>query len=438
MSRPITSFAVLLFSSMILSTSAAAAAQVLKPLTSPVPTGRYEGYSPLLAAPYGPISPVEARMLPRWLDVVTQGSSSTITMRPEGRVVWELTYGPHGLERKKTLVDGALWTDTTFTFDAQGRWQYKDVAGPGLGGQDLRDVFEVDAQGRIVSRKAMAQVGPTKQWQVDAKGVSWHVVHTRRGATTAWKRGGELLREDTFDARGYPTRVDFGSALGAPLMLKYKRNAQGRLSGLSWQIDKRRGDALNQRKPRGTASSRILNALTRSVMERHEVLLLLGPPVLHRDDAKGTSRRTHDEYADDCWLNEVSGLDYDAAGLLKGGSADCICGFCVDAALPIDAVAVNGEDLHWTAGPWYRLDHAVDVTGDHKIMTPGGPVPVEQLKAGDLVLRDDGRIKVLESVLRLPHAERRLGRNVRTEAGVFAAGGFLFESERAVMCPSLR
>lgn len=170
-------------------------------------------------------------------------------------------------------------------------------------------------------------------------------------------------------------------------------------------------------------------------LERHEALLFLGAPIHSTAEGRGSRRETHDDWAQECWMNLTSGIDFDAAGRSSDDSVGCICGFCVDASL--DATA-DGEllavDLHWTAGPWVRLDGTVDVTADHPVMTPDGPVPAGELSAGDVVLGEDGTARALVSVERLPAGELRLGCNLRTESGVFSAGGLLFASEEPRAC----
>ncbi len=125
---------------------------------------------------------------------------------------------------------------------------------------------------------------------------------------------------------------------------------------------------------------------------------------------------------------------FDATGLLVSTIQTCICGFCVDADLPVDTgEEVEGVDLHWTEGPWVRLDERVDVTVDHGVATPGGVVPAGLLRVGDEVLAADGTPRPFRSVRSLARGAERLGRNVRTRSGFFAAGGLLFASEAP--CP---
>jgi hypothetical protein len=105
-------------------------------------------------------------------------------------------------------------------------------------------------------------------------------------------------------------------------------------------------------------------------LERHEAHLFLGAPITSSDEGRGAARRVSDDWSSGCWLNAISGIVFDAAGLSASGWTSCICGFCVDADL---AVFPDGEvlavDLHWTRGPWIRLDGVVDVTADHEVMT---------------------------------------------------------------------
>jgi hypothetical protein len=112
----------------------------------------------------------------------------------------------------------------------------------------------------------------------------------------------------------------------------------------------------------------------------------------------------------------------------------CICGFCVDAAARIEAAEVLGTDEHFTRGPWVRLDEALDVTVEHRVLTPRGPRPAGALRPGDVVTGADGRPRVLRSVRALPSAPPRRGLNVRTARGTFGANGFLLESEAPRDC----
>lgn len=174
-----------------------------------------------------------------------------------------------------------------------------------------------------------------------------------------------------------------------------------------------------------------------TLVERHEVLLLLGAPAKHSVVGKGTALRTIDDWADGCWLNQPSTVHFDAAELAIGKQATCICGFCVDAT--VDLGSARGEawarDEHWTRGPWVRLDGRLDVTADHRILTPSGPRAVSALSPGDLVLDDEGAPRPLLAIEHLPPGPPRLGANLRTTTGTFVAGGLTFESEAPRACP---
>ena len=76
----------------------------------------------------------------------------------------------------------------------------------------------------------------------------------------------------------------------------------------------------------------------------------------------------------------------------------------------------------------------MDVTADHRVMTPSGPRTAGSLRAGDVVLGADAVPRVLRSVEPANESAPRLGRNLRTSTGVFEAGGFQFESETPHAC----
>ncbi|MEI8259500.1 MAG: hypothetical protein WCJ30_27860, partial [Deltaproteobacteria bacterium] len=171
-----------------------------------------------------------------------------------------------------------------------------------------------------------------------------------------------------------------------------------------------------------------------SLVEIGEVELALGAPSHTTDEHRGVERHITVDYAPRCWMNGVSGFEFDATGLLVAPYAACICGFCVAAEIPATAPDITAVDLHWTSGPWVRLDGAVDVTADHRVMTPAGPRPAGVLRAGDVVLGADGALRVLRSVEPLSSRPPRLGRNLRTTHGVFEAGGIQFESEAPREC----
>jgi hypothetical protein len=213
------------------------------------------------------------------------------------------------------------------------------------------------------------------------------------------------------------------------LAVLYQRDAAGALLGVARRMDGVETPGPLPR-PDGKVTSLHLDQLPPFV-ERHEVLLLLGPAFTHSVDGKGLRRRITDSYAgEDCWLDKTSTVEYDATGLIAKAYVTCICGFCVAAPEPLLGEEVLGADEHWTAGPWVRLDGRLEVTSEHRLMTPGGPVAAGALRAGDEVLRADGGVHTLRSVELLPPGPPRLGRNLRTASGAFVAGGLLFESEQ--------
>ncbi len=404
---------------------AKASAPVLKPTPIPAASGLYESYSPLQMKPVAPLLASKRKLLARYLEVSTQGQRSTIKMMPAGRIVWLVDYGPHGVTRKETQVDGEQWTVSIFKYDTKGHLVSKEVTGPGAHGQTLKYSYTTDTEGRVLARTP----AQNNEARLEIQYGDW-------GAKIKWKKDKSLIRIDKFDAEGRLKETAFAT----DMRLLYERSAKGTLRGVFRQFDTNRNGTkfrANHTKPLKGVGPSMLDSLEQSVAERHEVLLLLGDPPKSSTDGQGIKRSTHDEYSNSCWLNEVSGLDYDPADMLLGGSTSCICGFCVDANLAIDAVDVQGQDHHWTQGPWMRLDEAVDVTADHRVMTPTGPVMAGDLKAGDVVLNSAGQPHTLESVRRLPAGPARKGLNVRTQSGVFAAGGILFESETARACPMI-
>ncbi len=435
------------------------------PVQTTAPTsGLYEQYCPLLRAPCVKLDPAWTQKLPRWLEVKTTGNLSEVTFQPHGKIRWKLEYGPRGLVRKTTLVEGEVWTRSEFGYDARGHLQRKTVVGPGaafsppespfwdaglppsLPSTKLMFVYQTDKVGRVLSR---AQTFPGKAKQ---RTIRWEVKYkSKGGAIAVWKNPrGKVVRRDQFDANGYLTRTEFSTerevhtrASNTEFVSKtktfsaalvYKRTKRGDLKSIHWHLGSRKGNALPiRRDPKITTHD--LYRVVGSVIERHEVLLLLGEPVTHSIDEQGKSRTTYDSYTKDCWMDEISAFTYDAADLLRRGSDPCICGFCVDAALSVEATDVNGVDLHWTEGEWVRFDHEVDVTADHFVFTPDGPRAAGELVAGDIVLDALGQPRILRSVQRLQYGTERLGRNVRTKAGYFAAGNILFQSEQGQECP---
>jgi hypothetical protein len=402
---------------------------------APVPSGRYEGYSLILRAPYGPLDERTARTLPRWLEVTSQGETSEVVFQPDRRVRWRLTYGPEGLIEKKVTIDGKPWTESRFRYE-RGALVEKSVTGPGSGGaRSYR--YVLDESGRLKERRGPISRDPFHG--SDPK--QDHVLFTwdTSGATVDHVLGRQVVRRDRFDAAGRLLRTDLGRPATDPkarLSLLYQRDAAGRLTGIQrqWFTAPAQPAYADRRDPH--VVPRLLDTLP-PVVERHEVLLLIGQPVKHSRDAGLSEKGIRDEYSKGCWLNKISELTYDSEGSLSRFGQSCICGFCVAAEseprTPAGAELL-GTDEHWIHGPWLRLDERIDVTPEHRVMTPSGPRPASELRAGDAVLAEDGSPRPLRSVRRLPPGPSRLGVNLRTSTGRFAAGGLLFESETARPC----
>lgn len=399
----------------------------------PPASGQYESWSPILRRPVGPLASTPA-VLPRWLAVVTTGDRSVVTFRPEGRVVWRVRWGPHGVTRKVTLVDGEVVHTTRFEYDARGHLTRKHVDGPALPGAPWTATYVTDPRGRVLERAEQLvrrAPGGSRDLPRGTAAARWIVSWGPR-VVARQEVDGRVVRVDTFlpDGRLLDTELRGASA---SVGLRYHRVRDAVV-----RIDRRRPGA------RGPASAHArdssvsttdLQPFFETLVEQHEVRLVLGSPATATDEGRGRARRLTDDYSDGCWLNDPNGLQYDATGLLVGSVTQCICGFCVDAALPVEAEEVLAVDLHWTAGPWVRLDGRVDVTADHEVLTPDGPVPAGDLGPGDGVLRTDGSLWVLGAVELLPDAQPRLGRNVRTRSGTFGAGGLLVRSEAPRPCP---
>ncbi len=413
-------------------TSMALAQPSTTPPTGPAPSGLYEAYSPVLKRPAGALGPTPPTILPRWLEVRTTGSVSVVTLQPEKRVTWRLVYGPHGLREKIAEVDGELWTRSVFTYDAGGRLQRKEVTGPGVVNGPWISTYRTDARGRVIERSG--RIVLRHSWGSrnlpprslpEKRLVTW-------GATVLMKQfvDSEEVRRDRFDRSGRLLRTDLmtpGRSKGTQSLV-YHRDKAGRLLSIKRVRNGRGRPALFARRDK-TVGRNDLEPFYHSLVERHEALLLLGSPVTRSDSGRGAARRVSHNYSDDCWLNAISSLEFDATGLLVSTYQSCVCGFCVDADLPVEATRIEGVDLHWTEGPWIRLDGFVDVTAEHEVMTPAGPRRADSLSPGDEVLPPEGGHRVLRSVRPLPVGRERLGRNVRTADGTFGAGGILFVSE---------
>lgn len=401
----------------------------------PLPAnGLYETWSPLTRRPVGPISLSQAqRLLPRWLSVTSSGKTSVVTFMPAGRVRWRISWGPDGIATKVTEVDGVRYSASEFDY-RDGHLFRKRIE---RRGQRWAAFFKTDSSGRLRTRReTMPSPNDGRTPRTPAIESRWSVRHNARTVVIARSKDGKLVRRDTLDLAGRPLRVELGfDGKGQPMLaLAYRRDSRGVLTSIGRTLFGVHSRA-NPAQPDPTIRSKHVAALARSAfVERHEALLLLGAPVTHRDQKRGDQRRIDDHYSKGCWLNAVSTLHFDAAGLLLHGGISCICGFCVDARLPVRAPDNLGVDLHFTRGPWIRLDGRVDVTADHRLLTPSGPRRAGDLRAGELVLAADGSPHRLRSVVRLARGPLRLGRNISTRRGYFVAGGLRFESEPPTAC----
>lgn len=403
---------------------------------APVGSGLYEGYSPILHAPYGPLDERKARSLPQWLEVTAQGDRLTVVLLPERRITQELLYGPEGLLQKTVTVNGKPWTQSRFRYE-QGVLRDKQVTGPGIGAPRSYH-YVLDEQGRIKERRGPISRSPFHGSNPGTDRVTF--VWDADGATVDFRMGGKVVRRDRFDPSGRLLRTDVGTPATRAetrLSLIYGRDAAGRLLRVQrqWFAAEPRPAIFD--KPDPGVGPQHLAALP-PVLERHEVLLLLGQPVLHSRDVVMSAHSARDQYSKGCWLNQPSEITYDAAGMISSYGQTCICGFCVAASAgprALSSAELVGTDEHWLAGPWLRLDERVDVTPEHRVLTPSGPRPAAELRTGDLVLHEGGEARPLRSIRRLAPGPERRGVNVRTRSGRFTAGGLLFESESPRACP---
>jgi hypothetical protein len=401
--------------------------------SAPPADGLYEAWSPLTMAPVAPLAAAPAT-LPAWIDVRTAGRVTTVTFLPERRVVWRLAWGRHGPVRKTIEVDGRPFATSRFEYDAQGHVARKIVDGPGISGGPWVFTYVTDTHGRIVTRTTTV---PTARRRGGGAGTEVQSIARRGGRTVVTTAvDGRDVRRDTYDRADRLARTEWlAGAPGHRLELRYRRDASGAPTSVERRLGARQVPADPQARDPHVTSADLMPLLVAPI-ERGEALLLLGAPVTSSDEHRGASRRVTDDYADGCWMNSPSALEYDAAGMMIGVHTRCICGLCVDAelAIDVDPASVDAVDLHFTRGPWIRLDGAIDVTADHRVLTPRGPIPAGELRAGHEVLAADGSARVLVSVEPLGETEPRLGRNVRTVSGTFAAGGILFESEQPRPC----
>lgn len=400
----------------------------------PPPDGLYEDFPSMFLAPGAPLT-APSTLLPRWVDVRTRGRVTTVTFEPDERVVWRITWGPHGPTRKTTLVDGAVWTRSRFAYDAAGHLATKEVSGPGAAG-GLTFTYTTDATtGEVRTRSATLPATYPSSSTTVAERVE--VTRSPAGVTVTVTRDGHTARRDRYDPDLRLLESRFFDVRGTETArLTYARDASGGLRRIRRRIG-HHGHAVDPTHPDPTVTSSDVQALAFCPVEHHEALLLLGAPTTATDEGRGARREIHTDFAPDtCWMNATSGLDFDATGLLVQRTVGCICGFCVAAAAidPDDAASALGVARHWTHGPWVRIDGTVEVTIEHALVTPSGPRAAGTLAPGDVVLAADGTPHVVVSVELLPDDGARLGVNLTTEDGTFAAGGLLFVSETARAC----
>lgn len=393
--------------------------------------GLYEDFPSIFMQASGPLASAPT-LLVRWVDVRTRAGVTTVTFEPDARVTWRITWGPHGPREKVTLVDGREWTRSRFVYDAAGHLSGKHVTGHGAEG-GLTYAYETDAvTGELRARTATLHL---------QRGDVVERVELARGATDVTVtvlRDGLATRRDRFDAQRRLLETRFFDAHGhEAARLRYVRNADGSLRTVRRRLGPHRGAADPMHRDLTLTSSDV-QSLVASPIEHHEALLLLGSPGVSSDEGRGPARRISTDFADDaCWMNQTSGIDFDPTGLIAGRSVGCICGYCVAASLPRDdqdTASALGVQEHWTRGPWIRIDGAIDVTADHELVTPEGPRAAGVLRVGDVVTASDGSPHEIRSLELLPEDTLRLGVNVMTERGTFAAGGLLFVSETARLC----
>lgn len=407
-----------------------AAAQRVVPSSVPFAPGVYERWSPLFDAPSGGPLAAPPTALPEWIRVEVAGDFALVILEPEARVRWRIRYGAHGSEEKRVAVDGTEVLRAVYERDAAGALVRKVVSG-NLAPAGLAYAYTTDAQGRVLTRERTTDGG------IERLEVRWA---PSGGATAIVSIGGVERRRDLLDSSGRLLETTWGHDVieigpdGArrtrreEARLVYRRRRDGGLRSVVRTRRGRSGPAQHAVRDTSVASAD-LSVVAGAPIERGEARLLLGSPATAVDRERGAARELSDDYADGCWMNETNYLAYDATGLLESAGSGCICGFCVDASLPWAAEDVVGTELHWSAGPWIRLDGELVVTPEHEIVTPDGPRASGTLRAGDLVMGSDGAPRALRTVERLGEG-MRLGRNVETEAGTFVVGRFVVVSER--------
>lgn len=383
--------------------------------------------APHLGVPAAPLDPGDTAKLPTWLSVETTGRQSVVTLEPERYVKWTLRYGPHGLTDKVVTVGGAPWTHSRFRYSATGHLSDKTVTGPGLQhleGKSAGTVYRTDSRRRIVERFAAAGQDP-----------SLRLRHSTSGVTVEHRVGDRVVRRDRYDRAGRRLRIDVGDAEPS-IRVRFLRDAKGRLKRVTRRISKKSVKA-SWDAPESWVRPEHLRRIP-TLTSRGDVLLLLGAPHRHSVSLSDGIQHTEDDYAEVCWINDANTLVYDAAGVFKDTGTSCICGFCVAA----EQVAIGPEatawDIHWRNTTWVRLSTAlgeVDVTADHRVITPSGPRPAGALRVGDLARTAGGPPTALLAIEVLAVEGLKAGANVQTPSGTFAAGGLLYESEQPRVCP---
>lgn len=403
----------------------------------PFVDGLYERWSPLFDAPSGVLARTPPPALIEWVSVTHEGDAAIVTFEPERRVVWRITYGPHGATSKRVVIDGEEVLVATYERDAAGHLVRKHATGSLLP-SDLTFDYTTDPDGRVTRRTR--RLADTRMERVE---VSWD----RRGGATVTTFLAEVeRRRDRFDAAGRLLESTFlwQSVFGGPNppppireqhQLIYVRDRAGALTRVVRVLRGRRSRAAPEVRDTAVIAAD-LRVLAEGSLERSEVRLLLGSPVTSVDRGRGHARELEDRYTDGCWMNETDSLAYDASGLYVSGGAGCICGFCVEASQPYAADDAFGTELHWTRGPWLRLDGELVITAEHELVTPTGPRRADALRVGDLVLGPDGAPFAIRSIETLDDT-LRLGRNVETDRGTFSVGRFVVISEPYPMaCPT--
>lgn len=410
--------------------SLAFAVLLLLPSTSAAQSfadGAYEDFPSSLMAPVGPLTATPPPS-GRWVEVTTSGARTTVRFLPDGRMRWVIRWGAHGPTVKRIVVDGETVATSRFTYDEHGHLAAKDVAREGA--PSLHYDYRTDDAGRVLERRgaipARAGLPPVDEVVT--------ITRDAHGTTTTTTHGGREVRRDLRDPEGrlLETRFSRGSEHVA---LHYLRDAAGALVRVERELGGLREEA-RMDAPRPELGEHHLNVVIDAPIERAEALLLFGPAARSTDAGRGGARVVSDDWSGDaCWLNAVSELRFDGAGVLIGDGSACICGFCVAA----ESVVSGGEEVlatgtHWWSGPWVVLD-GVWVTPEHEVLTPSGPRTASSLSAGERVARADGSARPLETVERIEATEPRRTVNLHTADGTFVGGDLVFVDEAPRACP---